>query len=158
MVISSENERLKNPLNKIVYCDAMKEIEGLVESFKEARMVYLTTFRDGKERSRKMTNFNEDPYDVIWFPSEMNSRKVEDIKMDPKVLITFPAKKKGEYYEIIGKAELANEDITAEKRRWRYLYWHPSQERRFWRPGGVWTPERAIIDVHPESARLVKKG
>ena len=62
----------------------MREIEGLVESFKEAKMVYLTTFRDGEERSRQMTNFNEDPYDVIWFPSDMKSRKVEDIKRAPK--------------------------------------------------------------------------
>jgi hypothetical protein len=65
----------------------MREIEGLVESFKEARMVYLTTFRDGEERSRQMTNFNEDPYDVIWFPSDMKSRKVEEIKDERKVMI-----------------------------------------------------------------------
>jgi len=136
----------------------MREIEGLAESFKEARMVYLTTFRDGEERSRKMTNFNEDPYGVMWFPSDMKSRKIGDIKEDPKVLITFPARKKGEYYEITGKAELADEEVTSEKWRWWYLYWHPAQERRFWMPGGAWTPERAIIDVHPESARLVKEG
>ncbi len=136
----------------------MREIEGLAVSFKEARMVYLTTFRDGEERSRQMTNFNEDPYGVIWFPSDMKSRKIEDIKDDPKVLITFPAREKGEYYEITGKAELADEEVTAEKWRWWYLYWHPFQKERFWMPGGAGTPERAIIDVHPESARLVKKG
>jgi general stress protein 26 len=49
----------------------MREIEGLAESFKDARMVCLTTFRDGEERSRQMTNFNEAPYSVIWFPSDM---------------------------------------------------------------------------------------
>ncbi|MBL7079367.1 pyridoxamine 5'-phosphate oxidase family protein [Candidatus Bathyarchaeota archaeon] len=135
----------------------MREIEGLVESFKEARMVYLTTFRDGEERSRQMTNFNGDPYDVIWFPSEMKSRKVEDIKEDPKVLITFPAQNKGDYYEITGRAELADEEATARKWRWWYLYWHPSQKLRFWMPGGAMTPERAIINVNPVSARLVKK-
>ena len=136
----------------------MNEIEGLVESFKEARMVYLTTFRDGEERSRQMTNFNDDPYGVIWFPSEMKSRKIEDIKDDPKVLITFPAQIKGKYYEITGKAEIADEEVTARKWRWWYLYWHPAQKKRFWMPGGAWTPKRAIIDVHPESARLVKEG
>ena len=62
-----------------------------------------------------MTDFNEDPYDVIWFPSDMQSRKVEDIKEDPKVLITFPARNKGEYYEITGKAELADEGVTTKK-------------------------------------------
>ena len=135
----------------------MREIEGLAESFKEARMVYLTTFRDGEERSRQMTNFNEDPYGVIWFPSDMKSRKIEDIKDDSKVLITFPAQKKGEYYEITGRAELADEGVTAEKWRWWYLYWHPTQKKRFWMPG-TGTPERAIINVHPESVRLVKEG
>jgi general stress protein 26 len=136
----------------------MREIEGLAESFKDARMVYLTTFRDGEERSRQMTNFNEDPYGVIWFPSDMKSRKIEDIKDDPKVLITFPAGKKGEYYEITGRAEIADEEITSRKWRWWYLYWHPDQKKRFWMPGGTGTPERAIINVHPESARLVKGG
>jgi general stress protein 26 len=136
----------------------MNEIDGLAESFKEAKMVYLTTFRNREERSRQMTNFNEDPYDVIWFPSDMKSRKVEDIKDDPKVLITFPAKKKGDYYEITGRAELAGEEATARMWRWWYLYWHPAQKKRFWMPGGVGTPERAIINVHPESARLVKEG
>ena len=136
----------------------MREIEGLVESFKDARMVYLTTFRDGEERSRQMTNFNEDPYGVIWFPSDMKSRKIEDIKVNPKVLITFPAREKGEYYEITGKAELADEEVTAEKWRWWYLYWHPSQKMRFWMPAGTGTTERAIINVHPESARLVSEG
>ncbi len=136
----------------------MNEIEGLVESFKEAKMVYLTTFRGGKERSRQMTNFNEDPYDVIWFPSDMKSRKVEDIKEDPKVLVTFPAWNKGEYYEVTGRAEIADEEVTARKWRWWYLYWHPSQKMRFWMPGGTGTTERAIINVHPESTRRVKGG
>ncbi len=105
-----------------------------------------------------MTNFNEGPYDEIWFPSDMKSRKNEDIKDDPKVLITFPAQKKGEYYEITGRGELADEEVTAEKWRWWYLYWHPFQKNRFWMPGGTGTPERAIIIVHPEFARLAKEG
>lgn len=136
----------------------MNEIEGLAESFKEARMVNFTTFREGEERSRQMTNFNEDPYDVIWFPSEKKSRKVEDIKDDPKVLITFPAQKRGEFYEITGRAELADEEAVARQWRWWYLYWHPAQRKRFWNPEGQDTSNKVIINVHPESARLVKEG
>ncbi len=52
--------------------------------------------------------------------------------------------------------KLADEEATARKWRWWYLYWHPDQKKRFWMPGGTGTPERAIIDVHPESARLVE--
>ena len=37
------------------------------------------------------------------------------VKDDPKVLITFPARNKGEYYEITGKAELADERVTAKE-------------------------------------------
>ncbi len=133
----------------------MKEIEGLAESFKAAKMVYFTTFYNGKERSRQMTNFNEDPYDMLWFPSDKKSRKVEDITKNPKVLITFPAEKRGEYYEITGKAELADDSVTAAKWRWWYLYWHPAQRKRFWMPG-TGTPERAIIYVHPVSVRLIE--
>ena len=135
----------------------MKEIEGLAESFKAAKMVYFTTFQNGKERSRQMTNFNEDPYDMFWFPSDKKSRKCEDIAKNPKVLITFPAENRGEYYEITGKAELADDSVTAAKWQWWYLYWHPAQRRRFWMPG-TGTPERVIINVYPESVRLVKSS
>jgi len=47
--------------------------------------------------------------------------------------------------------------VTAEKwQRW-YLYWHPAQRRRFWFPGNTRDPERVIINVLPQSARLVRK-
>jgi general stress protein 26 len=61
----------------------MNEIKGMAEAFKEARVVYLTTFRDGEVRSRQMTNLNEDPYRMMWFPTYRDTRKVEDIGKNP---------------------------------------------------------------------------
>lgn len=136
----------------------MKEIEGMLEDFRQARIVHITTFKDGEERSRPMTNFNEDPYKMIWFPTHRDSRKVGDIKKNPRVLVTFPSSKEGEYYEIEGKAEFESEAVTAEKWQWWYLYWHPAQRKRFWFPGGGGSPDRVIINVHPKSARVVRKG
>jgi general stress protein 26 len=135
----------------------MNKVEGLEEGFQEARAVYFTTFKDGEERNRLMTNLNKDPYSMMWFPTNRDTRKVEDIKNNPKVLITFPSLTEGKYFEIEGKAELENADVTAEKWRWWYLYWHPSQRRRFWFPGTRKDPNRVIINVYPQSARLVKK-
>ncbi len=135
----------------------MEEIEGLSSAFKQARLVFMTTFRDGEEVSRPMTNFNEDPYKMMWFPTERKSRKVEDIKKNPKVLITFPSEKADEYYEISGKAAFEDAEVTARKWKWWFLYWHPAQRKRFWFPGGGGSPDRMIINVHPESARLVKR-
>lgn len=136
----------------------MKEIKGLLEDFKQTKIVFLTTFSEEGERSRPMTNFNENPYKVMWFPTYRNTRKVEDIKKNPKVLITFPSSREGEFYEIEGRAEFEDEKITAEKWRWWYLYWHPSQRDRFWFPAGKHYPDRMIINVYPISARVVKKS
>ncbi len=123
----------------------MEEIEGLSSAFKQARLVFMTTFRDGEEISRPMTNFNEDPYKMMWFPTERKSRKVEDIKKNPKVLITFPSEKADEYYEISGKAAFEDAEVTARKWKWWFLYWHPAQRKRFWFPGGGSSPDRMAI-------------
>jgi len=107
----------------------------MLEDFKQVKIVYLTTFSNGEERSRPMTNFNDDPYNRMWFPTYRDTKKVKDIEENPKVLITFPSSKEGEYYEIEGRAEFEKEEITTEKwRRW-YLYWYPSQSKRFFSQG-----------------------
>lgn len=139
------------------YVVVMNEIEGMSAAFKQAKLVFFTTFSDGEERSRPMTNFNEDPYKRMWFPTNRKSRKVEDIEKDQKVLITFPSENDDEYYEISGTAEFEDDRVTAEKWKWWYLFWHPAQRKRFWFPGGSGSPDRMIINVYPESARAVKR-
>jgi general stress protein 26 len=136
----------------------LNRVEGLEESFRVAKVVWITTFGEGsEERSRKMTNLNNDPYRVMWFPTELGSRKVEDIKRNPRALITFPAAGPGEYYEIEGRAELEDPEMVEEKWLWWYLYWHPSQRSRFWFPRGMSHSRKAIVNIHPISARLVKR-
>jgi len=136
----------------------MDEIEGMREAFERAKVVFLTTFENGKETSRPMTNFNDDPYEMMWFPTDKKSRKVKDIEGNHEVLITFPSDKKGEYYEIKGRAEFEDEKVTAGKWKWWYLYWHPTQRKRFWFAGVDSEWEKMIINVYPDSARLAKKG
>jgi general stress protein 26 len=92
----------------------------------------------------------------MWFPTYRDTRKVEDIEKDPSVLLTFPSSREGEYYEIEGRAEFESEAVTAGKWQWWYLYWHPTQRRRFWFPGKTHYPNRVIINVHPKSARVVR--
>ena len=135
----------------------MNRIEGLEEAFRGARVVFLSTFDGDTENTRQMTNFNDGPYGEIWFPTEKGTRKVRDIQSNPRVLVTFPALNEGEFYEIEGEAALAGQDLVDRKWRWWYLYWRPSQKRRFW-----FTPlsgdRRAIITVKPVKARLVKRS
>jgi len=59
----------------------MNEIKGMAEAFKEARVVYLTTFRDGEVRSRQMTNLNEDPYRMMWFPTVLRDRGAGGVRV-----------------------------------------------------------------------------
>jgi general stress protein 26 len=113
------------------YVVIMNEIDGMSAAFKQAKM--------------------------MWFPTNRKSRKVEDIEKNQKALITFPSEDDDEYYEISGKAEFEDDRVTAEKWKWWYLFWHPAQRKRFWFPGGSGSPDRMIINVYPESARVVKR-
>jgi len=136
----------------------MNEIAGLREAFKQSRIVFLTTFSDGGENSRQMPKLSENPYQTMWFPTYRNTQKIRDIEENPKVLITFPSSRDGEYYEIVGRAEFEDDAVTAQKWRWWYLYWHPHQKMRFSFRYMDHTPDRVIINVKPESAKIVKSS
>ena len=57
----------------------MERSKEFEEAFKEAKMVYLTTYsKDGDENTRPMTNYSESPYDLIWFPTEKSTQKVKN--------------------------------------------------------------------------------
>ncbi len=79
------------------------------------------------------------------------------MKRSPRVVISFPSGRGDDLYEIEGRAEFERRDVVEAKWSWWYLYWHPDQEDRFWFPRGEEHPEWTIINVHPESARLVKR-
>mgnify|MGYP000468678011 FL=1 len=87
----------------------MKKLPGIDEAFKKAKVVFMTTFNGDKERTRQMTNYNDELDEQIWFPTEKDTRKVKDIKKNNKVLITFPAGKRGEYFEVTGEASFASD-------------------------------------------------
>ena len=135
----------------------MDEIKGMKEAFEKAKVVFLTTYREGKENSRQMTNFNTDPYALMWFPTSSNTRKVKEIEKNSKVLLTFPSSDNGEFFEIEGKADFASKEEVTNKWKWWYLYWHPHQRNRFWFPAGEYSPDKVIINIQPISAKLVTK-
>ena len=136
----------------------MNKIEGMEKDFKQARLVYITTFsEEGRKRNRAMTNYNEDPYEMMWFPTFKETRKVEDIKRTPKVLITFPSNKRGEFYEIEGTAELEDEEVVRDKWKWWFLYWLPDEEFHYRITTDAPITNRTIINVIPKSARIVKQ-
>jgi general stress protein 26 len=133
----------------------MDKLAGLEAAFKNAKVVFMTTY-GAKENTRQMTNYNEDPYGVIWFPTEKDTKKVKDIKQNNAVTITFPAEIRGEFYEIKGEASFAPEDEVLAKWEWWWLYWHPSQKNKFWFPREN-DERRVIINIKPVEAKLVKR-
>jgi general stress protein 26 len=134
----------------------MNKIEGLEEAFKEAKVVSLTTFDEkGNENTRAMTNFNDDPYSVMWFPTEKGTQKVKDIEGNPRVLLTIPCDECGFFYEIEGEAEFAEPEVVKEKWKWWYLYWRPVQRRRFWFPQTMDDPKRVIININPKAVKII---
>ncbi len=134
----------------------MNEIEGMKEAFSNAKIVFLTTLGENdEERTRQMTNYNDSPYEAMWFPTFKETRKIEDIKQNSKVMITFPDPIEGRFFEIIGEAELASDTYVRENWKWWYLFWHPSRAEKFsFRSDAPFT-NRAIIKVNPIEARIV---
>ena len=109
----------------------MNKFEGMLEDFKEAKQVFLTTLNsDNQTRTRAMTNFNESPYEQMWFPSFKETRKVEDIKLNPMVVVSFPAKEEGKWYRVKGNASLAPWEEVRRMWRWWLLEWVPEEDKR----------------------------
>lgn len=128
----------------------------MVEQFRKSRLVYMVTFgRKNEPHSRPMTNFNEDPYEKMWFPTFTDTRKVDDLKLDSKTLIVFPDEDGERFYEVEGHSTFASKQVVDEKWVWWYLYWHPEQENRFWFSPSTMHPERCIIEVHPVSVKTL---
>ncbi len=126
------------------------------EDFARSHVVYLTTFDEkGEKRSRPMTNFNEDPYETMWFPSYEYTRKVKDIKRNPRVLLSFPSSREGEMYEISGRANFAPRSEVNERWEWWFLYWIPTRSDMAIRTDEPFA-DRVIINVHPENANKTK--
>jgi general stress protein 26 len=135
----------------------MNEIKGMKDEFKRAKLVYLSTFsEDNVKRNRAMTNYNEDPYSMMWFPTFKDTQKVRDIQNNPRVLVTFPSSKRREFYEIEGRAELEVHEVVNEKWEWWYLFWLPDEEFQSRIMSDAPFKNHAIINVYPESARIVK--
>jgi len=137
----------------------MEKTEGLVHDFLAAKMVNLITIaEDGTRRSRPMTNFNEDPYGRMWFPTYKDTEKVKDIKMDHRVVVSFPSSTVGKFWEINGQAGFEGDEVVSEKWKWWYLYWHPDAEKRGWglEGYGAYVDHRALIFVKPIDVKLVE--
>jgi general stress protein 26 len=133
------------------------EMVGFAEAFRKSRIIFMVTFTEsGEEHSRAMTNFNENPYEVMWFPTATSTRKVEDIKKNKKVLLLFPASEMDMYYELEGEGYLSGGEELNERWVWWWLYWHPHQAERYWESREGQHPERTIIKIRPISARLLQ--
>jgi general stress protein 26 len=136
----------------------MDKMQGLVHDFLAAKMVNLITFApNGSRNSRPMTNFNEDPYSRMWFPTYSTTEKVKDIMSNPKVIISFPSYVEGKFWEIEGTANFEKDEEVSDKWKWWYLYWHPEAEKEGWGliGSGSYVDHRSIIDLEPNTAKMV---
>ena len=134
----------------------MEKIDGLEESFIEAKVVLLTTYSSSDEKTvRPMLNMNVNPYKVMSFTSYKKSRKVEEILKNNTVSITFPSKFEGKKFEITGKAEFERDESVQDKWVFWYSEMHPWSQNLFWFPRYLHHSNWTIIDVHPVSAKLI---
>jgi general stress protein 26 len=130
----------------------MEEIYGMLEAFRGAKLVYLTTTgKTGGKHTRPMTNFNTSPYESMWFPSFKNTRKIEDIKHNSNVTISFPTKEVNTWFKINGEASEASREEVLQKWRWWFLEWIPESDKK---PLHYDDPflDRSVIWVKPVKA------
>lgn len=108
----------------------MKNIEGMLEAFKESKQVFLTTTsKDGVKSTRPMTNYNKSPYEPIWFPSFKGTQKIMDVTENPEVVVSFPSEEENKWFRVYGSARLAPWDEVKESWVWWYLEWVPEKDR-----------------------------
>jgi general stress protein 26 len=105
-----------------------------------------------------MTNFNENPYETMWFPTATKTQKVAEIKNNQKTLIIFPGENRDEFYEIEGHSNFASQEEVDEKWVWWYLYWHPEMAEKFLFSNNGAHPERCIILTHPVCVKKISKN
>lgn len=136
----------------------MNKLPGLKKSFENAKIVWLTTFNEeGDEIDRQMTNYNEDPYSEMWFPTWTETRKVRHIKNNPKSYITFPSEEENKFFRIQGKTRIADEKTTYEKWKWWYLTWIPGDGGKYGLTGTHGWDSRTILLFNPEIALKMDK-
>jgi general stress protein 26 len=137
----------------------MKEIEGLSESFKASKVLFMVTFGSkGEKHSRPMVNVNTNPNVRMWFSTYRDCRKVRDIQNNPRVRIFFhKLSDRDRYFEINGHAEFGSEEEVEEKWFFWYLILHPEMRDYFWFPPDENLEERVIINVYPDTVRIINK-
>ncbi len=134
----------------------MEKLEGMLEAFKNSKQVFLTTTsEEGVKSVRAMTNYNDSPYEPIWFASFEGTQKIKDIKSNPDVVISFPGDEENKWYKVKGKARLAPWEEVRESWKWWYLEWVPEEARnkyelRYDNP----FRDRSIIWVDPVKAKI----
>ena len=136
----------------------MNRLPGLEKAFKNAKIVWLTTFNEkGDEVDRQMTNYNEDPYSEMWFPTWTDTRKVRHIKNDPRSYITFPSEEENRFFRIQGISRIGDEKTTYEKWKWWYLTWVPGDGGKYGLTGTHGWDTRTILLFTPEIALKMDK-
>jgi general stress protein 26 len=134
----------------------MNKIEGMHKAFREAKQVFLTTTStEGVSKTRAMTNFNDSPYEAMWYPSFKNTQKIKDIAHNPEVVISFPGNERDKWYRVKGSAKLATWEEVQESWKWWYLEWVPEEDRGKYelKYDGPFT-DRVIIWIDPLEAEL----
>jgi general stress protein 26 len=134
----------------------MEQIDGMLNAFKNSKQVFLTTTSmDRKKSTRPMTNYNESPYQQMWYPSFKGTQKIRDISENPEVVISFPAREENKWYRVKGTARLAPWEEVRESWKWWYLEWIPEEDRikfelRYDNP----FTDRSIIWIDPLKAEI----
>jgi general stress protein 26 len=136
----------------------MEIIEGMREDFAQSKIVLFTTFSSGGDKvSRPMTNYNEDPYSTMLFPTFKGTKKVDHINVNPHVHIGFPSAKENRFYDIEGLAQFAPKEVIDRKWRWWELYWNEEYKGYILGEGNkeFISSMRVIILVNPVKASLL---
>ncbi|RWZ52317.1 general stress protein [Halobacillus fulvus] len=124
------------------------QIHGILQDHKVGT---LASVKNSKPHSRFMTFWNDDNF-TFYTPTNRETHKAEEIDENPHVhiLIGYEGEGYGDsYLEVAGQAKIRDDQEMKDQ------LWSERMERWF---DGKDDPEYIVLQIFPESIRLMNKG
>ncbi len=125
--------------------------EKIFDIMEKHQVGTLATVKDGKPYSRFMTFSNDDEF-TFYTPTNKKTHKKEEIEANPNVYILIGYEGEGlddAYLEVEGQAKIRDDQNIKEQ------LWNDRMKQWF---SGKDDPEYIVLEIYPESIRLMNAG
>ncbi len=121
-----------------------ESIEKLKSLIEDIDFGMLTTYSDGKLRSRPMSTQEVQPDGGLWFFTSDKTHKVDEIEADNRVCVAYSKPEDNVYVSVSGTAKLVKDRAKIEE------LWNPILKA--WFPEGLDDPSLSLLKITVEEA------